>query len=74
MANQQEEATMFYHDHSIGMTRLNFYAGLSGFLAIQDPQSHLSRSFDRFHDIFLSIADRSFNEDGSLFYPDKGLS
>lgn len=74
MANQQEEATMFYHDHSLGMTRLNFYSGLSGFLAIQDPQSILSRTFDRQHDIFLSIADRSFNDDGSLFYPNKGIS
>lgn len=72
MANQQEEATMFYHDHSMAMTRLNLYAGLAGMVAIQDPQSHLSRMFDRKHDIFLAVADRSFNEDGSLYYPSEG--
>ena len=72
MANQQEEATLFYHDHSLAMTRLNLYAGLAGFLAIQDPQSTLSRVFDKKHDIFLAIADRSFNSDGSLYYPSRG--
>lgn len=72
MANQQEEAFLFYHDHSMAMTRLNIYAGLAGVTLIQDPQSHLSRTFDRKHDIVLAIADRTFNQDGSLYYPSTG--
>lgn len=58
----------------MGMTRLNFYAGLAGFFIINDPTSVLSKSFDRKHDILLSIADRSFNEDGSFYYPSTGPS
>lgn len=69
---QPEESLMFYHDHSIAMTRLNVYAGLAGFFVVDDPQSPLSKMFDSKHDIFLAIADRSFNEDGSLYYPSTG--
>ncbi len=29
--NTQEEATLWYHDHALGATRLNVYAGLAGF-------------------------------------------
>lgn len=67
--NYQEEATLFYHDHSIGMTRLNVYAGLAGFFLVEDPQSYLSKSFDRNHDLLLAMADRSFYTNGSLYYP-----
>lgn len=74
VANQQEEGTLIYHDHSIGMTRLNFYAGLAGFLLVNDPKSVLSQIFDSSHDILLSIADRKFNLDGSFYYPNAGPS
>lgn len=65
---------MLYHDHSMAMTRLNFYAGLYGFLVIEDPSSHLSKIFNKNHDIFLAIKDAAFNKDGSLFYPSEGVS
>jgi spore coat protein A len=29
--NSQQAATLWYHDHALGITRLNMYAGLSGF-------------------------------------------
>ena len=29
--NTQEAATLWYHDHALGVTRLNVYAGLAGF-------------------------------------------
>lgn len=70
----QGEATLFYHDHSIAMTRLNVMAGLAGFCIVHDPESYLSKIFDRNHDIFLAIADRMFNVDGSLYYPSTGDS
>lgn len=63
---------MFYHDHSIAMTRLNVYAGLAGPFLIQDSNSPLSKIFDVKHDLVLAIADRTFNEDGSLYYPSNG--
>ena len=34
--NNQPPATLWYHDHTAGMTRLNVYAGLAGFYLIRD--------------------------------------
>lgn len=34
--NHQAGATLWYHDHAIGITRLNVYAGLAGFYLIRD--------------------------------------
>ena len=36
--NTQEEATLWYHDHSLGVTRLNVYAGLAGFYFLRGPE------------------------------------
>jgi len=35
--NGQEAATLWYHDHALGTTRLNVYAGLAGFYLLRDP-------------------------------------
>ena len=34
--NTQDAATLWYHDHALGITRLNVYAGLAGFYVLQD--------------------------------------
>ena len=34
--NAQPPATLWYHDHAMGITRLNVYMGLAGFYLIQD--------------------------------------
>jgi spore coat protein A, manganese oxidase len=92
--NTQRASTIWYHDHTLGMTRLNVYAGPAGFFLIRggpDGDDALvdSRSGapavlpapapkenDRFpsnkaySEIPIAVQDRSFNEDGSLFYPD----
>lgn len=34
--NRQDAATSWYHDHALGITRLNVYAGLAGFYLIRD--------------------------------------
>lgn len=36
--NEQEAATLWYHDHAVGITRLNVYAGLSGFFLLRDAK------------------------------------
>ncbi len=36
--NTQEAATLWYHDHSLGVTRLNVYAGLAGFYFLRGPE------------------------------------
>ena len=35
--NTQEAATLWYHDHALGVTRLNVYAGLAGFYFLRGP-------------------------------------
>jgi bilirubin oxidase len=81
-ANDQRAATLWFHDHTLGMTRLNVYAGLTGFYLLRGGKSDLPAGVlpgpapalgdppgIRYHEIPLTIQDRSFNADGSLFYP-----
>ncbi len=92
--NDQRESTLWYHDHALGMTRLNVYAGPAGFFlvrggpegdkAILDSRTGTTAVLpspapsegDRFppnktyYEIPIAVQDRSFNDDGSLFYPD----
>jgi len=100
--NDQPAATLWYHDHSLGMTRSNVYAGPAGFwlvrggpydmvtngksktgkpavlpgpapvagqtvLQLNVPTDPIRQSI---REIPIAIQDRSFNADGSLFYPD----
>jgi spore coat protein A len=67
--NDQQATTLWYHDHSLGTTRLNVYAGLAGFYIIHDFQElSLNLPKDKY-DIPLIIQDKSFKEDSSLAYP-----
>lgn len=70
--NDQEAATLWYHDHAMGITRLNVYAGLAGFYLIRDDDEDRLRA-DGFlpelaFEVPLLIQDRSFKRDGSLAY------
>lgn len=71
--NTQESGILWYHDHALGITRLNVYAGMAGFYLMADSEDTLgpdnafglpSGEFE----IGLAIQDRTFNPDGSLFY------
>ncbi|NDI35682.1 multicopper oxidase family protein [Chengkuizengella sediminis] len=69
--NTHEATTLWYHDHTIGITRLNIYAGLAGFYLIRD-KNELSLSLPKGkYEIPLMIQDRTFNPDGSLYYPEQ---
>ena len=71
--NSQEAATIWYHDHALGITRLNVYAGLAGFYLLTDGFENGLRKSKRLpdsrYDIGLAIQDRMFTSDGQLFYP-----
>lgn len=68
-ANRQRAMTLWYHDHAMGITRLNMYAGLAGLYIIRGKEEKdLNLPKDEY-EIPLVIQDRSFNKDGSLFYP-----
>ncbi|WP_294353018.1 multicopper oxidase domain-containing protein [uncultured Clostridium sp.] len=68
--NHQPGTTMWYHDHAMGETRLNVYAGLAGFYILRDSLENRLNLPKGNYEIPLLIQDKSFNSDGSLFYPD----
>jgi FtsP/CotA-like multicopper oxidase with cupredoxin domain len=72
--NDQPAGTVWYHDHALGITRLNVYAGMAGFYIIRD--THDTGLFGNSLDLpawpyekALAIQDKMFHADGSLFYP-----
>jgi spore coat protein A len=67
--NDQQATELWYHDHGLGTTRLNIFAGLAGFYFIRDDHEDSLNLPDGDFEIPLMIQDRSFNLDGSLFYP-----
>ena len=92
--NDQRESTLWYHDHALGMTRLNVYAGPAGFFlvrggpegdkAVRDSRTNTTAVLPSpapneddmfppnktYFEIPIAVQDRSFNTNGSLFYPD----
>jgi spore coat protein A, manganese oxidase len=71
--NAQLATTLWYHDHTIGMTRLNVAAGLAGAYLIReanDPNAPLLPS-GKF-EIPLIVQDKSFNTDGSILFNIEG--
>jgi spore coat protein A len=69
---QQDAATLWYHDHAMGLERLNQYAGLFGFFLIRDAQEDAQHLPSSEFDIPLALCDRMFFADGRLHYPDSG--
>lgn len=71
--NSQEAATLWYHDHALGITRLNVYAGLAGFYLLRDDNENAHIAADVLpsgpHEIELVLQDRQFTESGQLFFP-----
>ena len=92
--NDNRASTLWYHDHTLGLTRLNVYAGPAGFYLVRGGPAGDDAAVDSrtglpavlpgpapkandtipskktYYEIPIAIQDRSFNADGSLFYPD----
>lgn len=60
--------TLFYHDHALGITRLNVAMGLYGACLVLSKS--LLASFDPRHDIPLLVTDASLTRSAQLWYPD----
>jgi spore coat protein A len=80
--NDQRATALWYHPHDLGLTRVNVYVGLTGFYLLRGGSADLpsgvlpgpapqrgDASGTAYHEIPLVIQDRSFNADGSLFFP-----
>jgi len=68
--NDQRAATLWYHDHTIGITRLNIYMGLAGMYILRDEIEDALNLPSGIYEIPLIIQDRNVAPDGSLVYPD----
>jgi spore coat protein A len=72
--NDQSAGTCWYHDHSMGITRLMAYMGLAGFYFIRDDNELSLINSNQLpsgsQEIELAIQDKMFYPDGSLAYPD----
>jgi spore coat protein A len=74
-SNDQEAATIWYHDHAMGVTRLNVYAGLAGYYLITDDNELGLKASNKLpaapYDLGLALQDRTFTSSGQLLYPSK---
>ena len=70
--NEQEAAGLFYHDHAMGITRLNAVAGLMGMYLIRDEFEESLNLPQGAYEVPLVIFDRSFRPDGQIYYPVSG--
>jgi spore coat protein A len=66
--NDQQAATLWYHDHALGITRLNVYAGLSGFYLLRDAHELSMNLPSGDYEIPLVIHDRLLDDKGQLTY------
>ncbi len=66
---RQDAAGLFYHDHAMGITRLNAVAGLFGHFLIRDAHEDSLHLPSGTYEIPLCICDRLFQLAGQLQYP-----
>jgi spore coat protein A, manganese oxidase len=71
--NDQPATMLWYHDHAVGITRLNVVAGLAGLYFIREPGEDSLRLPEGRYEIPLIIQDKRFNSDGSIWYPTESL-
>ncbi|MGA2134577.1 MAG: multicopper oxidase [Bryobacteraceae bacterium] len=67
--NNQDAAMLWYHDHTMGMNRLNIFAGLFGLYIVRDPVEAALNLPRGKYEIPLALYDRTFDPDGQLNYP-----
>ena len=66
--NTQEATHLWYHDHAIGVTRLNVYMGLAGNYFLRDANEEALQLPAYPYEVPIVIQDRTFLADGELFY------
>ena len=75
--NNQEAATLWYHDHTLGMTGLNVLAGLAGLYLLRDVDDPVGGNgplgipAGAPYEVPLVLQDRYLNADGSVLHPNQ---
>ena len=67
--NQQDAAMLWYHDHALGINRLNVYAGLLGTFFIRDSVEDALNLPKGKYELPLILYDRLLTHEGQLLYP-----
>jgi spore coat protein A, manganese oxidase len=72
--NEQPATLLWFHDHGLGATRLNVFAGLAGAYVLRDQYdtgdaTNTNGLPSGAYEIPLVIQDRQFNSDGTFRYP-----
>jgi spore coat protein A, manganese oxidase len=73
--NNQQATTLWFHDHALGITRINVFSGLAAFYFIRDQfdtglaGNPLGLPAGN-QEIELMIQDRQFDTNGQLLFPD----
>jgi FtsP/CotA-like multicopper oxidase with cupredoxin domain len=80
--NDQRATQLWYHDHALGLTRLNVRAGLHGMYIIRGGSADLDLGQlpgpapqpgdlpgTRYYEIPLILSDATFNADGTMYLP-----
>jgi spore coat protein A, manganese oxidase len=67
--NQQDAALLWYHDHALGINRLNMLAGLFGLFIVRDPIEKALNLPQGKYEVPLALCDRMFDLDHQLYYP-----
>jgi spore coat protein A, manganese oxidase len=67
--NSQDPALLWYHDHTMGINRLNIYAGLFGLHVIRDKVEDDLHLPNGKYEVPLVLFDRDVRRDGQLSYP-----
>jgi spore coat protein A len=67
--NRQDAALLFYHDHTMGINRLNIYAGLQGLFIVRDEVEDRLNLPKGKYEIPLLLCDRQLRTDGQMEYP-----
>jgi spore coat protein A len=68
--NTQDPTTLWYHDHALGITRLNVMSGLAGFYLLRDPTDTVAPLLPSGeYEVPLVIQDRVFLQNGDMYFP-----
>lgn len=69
--NAQPMRTLWYHDHSLGITAVNAYFGQAGFYILDDPVQDAKLGLPQGdYDVPLMIASKQFQANGQLVSPE----
>ena len=71
--NDQEAAMLWYHDHAMGITRLNIFAGLLGAFIVRDDHEDSLKLPRDAYEIPLILFDRTLDQTSQLNYPVSGV-